>query len=203
MAAEGEKTTRAFIALDLPDALRSGIEYWGRTALSDPGLRAVPPASLHVTLAFLGDLSAAELERAASIVCETEPAAVGLVFSGAAPIGLPRRRRKKRVYAVSCDSPAAVGMQADLEARLLAAGVFEPERPFWPHVTVARVRSGRGSEGRGRALQGPSDELPGDLLHPFDAVRLTLYLSKTKSAGAEYAPLAQVELPRGTPDGQQ
>lgn len=202
MAAEGEKTTRAFIALDLPDVVRSGIERWGAKALADPGLRVVPPASLHVTLAFLGDLSAAELERAAGIVHETEPTLIWMIL-GAAPVGRPRRGQQKRVYALECDSPAAMVMQADLEARLVGAGLFEPERPFWPHVTVARVRPGRGSAGRGGAAERPSGGLPDDLLHPFDAVRLTLYLSKTKSAGVEYAPLAQVELPRGTPDGQQ
>lgn len=196
------KRTRAFIALDLPMAVRDALRVWGESELSHPALRAVAPKSLHVTVAFLGDLDDRDLERAASVVCRTPPAGVGISFEPV-PVGLPHRGRHKRLYAVSCHSPGAAALEAGVRKRLIAAALYEPERDFWPHVTVARVRGGNGSGRRAAVVKRPPGRLPEALLGPFDAVRLTLYLSKTKSAGAEYVPLAQVELPGGKPNGQQ
>jgi 2'-5' RNA ligase len=80
--------------------------------------------------------------------------------------------------------------------RLAAARLYEAEkRPFWPHVTVARVRAeGRGSR-RPQALERPPKELPPGLSEAFHGVRLTLYRSELQPLGARYVPLAQVELP--------
>ena len=79
--------------------------------------------------------------------------------------------------------------------RLAVAGLHEAEeRDFWPHVTVARVRSeGRGSRRPAAVARRPGD-LPERLKEPFYAVRLTLYRSELQPSGARYVPLAQVEL---------
>jgi 2'-5' RNA ligase len=92
-------------------------------------------------------------------------------------------------------------LQAGLQAQLAAARLYEPEkRPFWPHVTVARVRrEERGSQRPARVVRPPR-ELPKGLLQPFDAVRIVLYRSQIQPQGAHYTPLAQVELPA---DGRQ
>ncbi len=203
MTGDAPKTTRAFIALDLPEQVRSGVGAWGDAALDDPALRSLAPASLHITLAFLGDLDDVDLKRAAEVIYEADPGPVRIWFEPEAT-GMPReKRRRKRLFVLGCRSPAAVALQADVEAKLVETGIFEPERQFWPHVTVARVRAARDGPGRKEPVRKPPGRLSGELLEPFHAVRLTLYLSKTKSAGAGYAPLAQVELPRGTPNGQQ
>jgi len=196
------RTTRTFIALDPPQHIRAEIARWGKIELADEVLRAVAADSLHMTLAFLGDLGPEELRAAASVVCETEPRHTSVRLDPA-PVGLPKRGRAKRVFVLGCDSPAGVAIQDDIECRLVAAGIFEPDREFWPHLTVARVRSARrkgGAQISAGRLPGP---LPEALLEPFDAVRITLYRSKTKSAGPEYTPLAQVELPQGIHAGQR
>ena len=74
MAKERLKSPRArlFVALDLPGAVRSGIDAWGDEALRDPALRRLAPESLHVTLVFLGYLPEREVERLAAIVAEIE-----------------------------------------------------------------------------------------------------------------------------------
>ena len=93
-------------------------------------------------------------------------------------------------------APEAAGLHAELIGAGEEAGLIEPEeRPFWPHVTVARVRSeGRGSRRPARVAKAPG-EIPEELRKPFRCVRVTLYRSLTGPAGAEYVPLAQVELP--------
>ena len=195
MAKERLKSPRArlFVALDLPGPVRGAIAAWGREELSDPALRPVAEESLHITLAFLGFLPEKRIPRLGEIV-----AGVG----GPAPrIGLgepvPRPPRgRPRLFALPADSPAAVALQAGLEAELAEAGLYEPEkRPFWPHVTVARVRREERGSKRPAPVSRPPGALPKDLLQPFDGVRITLYRSQLQPQGAQYTPLAQVELP--------
>lgn len=197
MVTEISKASRArlFVALDLPESVRAGIATWGRKALDDPALRPVGPESLHVTLAFLGWTAEEEIPRLAEIV-ESSGAAAPSVTLGD-PVSRPEHGRP-RLFALSVDSPATVALQAGLGEKLLAARLYEAEkRPFWPHVTVARVRR----DERGAKRPAPVLKLPGmlpkELLRPFDGVRLTLYRSQLQPQGAQYIPLAQVELPAG------
>jgi 2'-5' RNA ligase len=194
MAKERLKSPRArlFVALDLPDAIREGVVAWGRRELVDPALRVVPPESLHITLAFLGYLPEKEIERLGEIVAGLGSPAPGIQLRG--PVARPSERRP-RLFALPVDSPGAVELQAELEEELVAARLYEPEkRAFWPHVTVARVRpEGRGSK-RPRDVRRRPGGLPKDLLQPTRAVRTRLYRSELKPSGAEYRPLAQVEL---------
>ena len=186
---------RLFVALDLPDRVRAGIAAWGERNLRDPALRAVPEPSLHITLAFLGNRDQAEVEPIVGIV-----RAVGAVRAPRIALGQPEQRPlrgRARVYALPVASEGTESLQAVLVSRLAAAGLHEEaeNRPFWPHVTVARVRrEGRGSQ-RPAAVQRPPKPLPQELLQPFGGVRLALYLSELQPGGARYTPLAQVDLP--------
>ncbi|MET0305746.1 MAG: RNA 2',3'-cyclic phosphodiesterase [Solirubrobacterales bacterium] len=200
MAKERSKSPRArlFVALDLPDAVRAGITAWARKSLIDPALRPVRPESLHVTLAFLGWLSEKEIPRLGQIVEASRGGAPSIQLSG--PVQRPERGRP-RLFALPAESPGAIALQAGLQERLVAAGLYEPEkRPFWPHVTVARVRR----EERGSKRPAPVSKLPGalpqGLLQPAVCRRMTLYRSELQPQGAQYTPLAQVELPA---DGRQ
>lgn len=184
---------RLFVALDLPEWLRSGIAAWGERALRDPALRPVAAESLHVTLAFLGSRPEREVAAIAAIVGECVAPAPELVLGEVEPRPL---RDRARVYALPVRSEGTVALRADLRTRLVAAGLSEAEsRPFWPHVTVARVRAeGRGSR-RPAVVEQPPKSVPTELLQPLRCVRLALYLSELQPGGARYTPLAQVDLP--------
>jgi 2'-5' RNA ligase len=195
VAKERLKSPRArlFVALDLPDRIRAGIVAWGEEALSDPALRPVPIRSLHVTLAFLGHRPEKEIERIAEVVRESAGAAPWVELLD--PLPRPPRGRA-RLFALPALSPGAEMLQAGLEQRLVEGGFYEPEkRPFWPHVTVARVRpEARGSR-RPAVVSDPPAKLPEALSEAFLGVRLALYRSELKPTGAQYVPLALVELP--------
>jgi len=195
MAKERLKSPRArlFVALDLPDDLREGIVVWGREALTDLALRPVAPESLHITLSFLGYRPEKEIERIAAAVEESAGPAPWVEMRDAEQ--RPPRGRA-RVFALPAISPGAGSLQAGLEQRLVEEGFYEPEkRPFWPHVTVARVRpEARGSR-RPAVVSEPPGPLPPELSEPRIAVRMTLYRSVLQPTGARYVPLAQVELP--------
>jgi 2'-5' RNA ligase len=195
VATERPKSPRArlFVALDLPDELREGVSSWGSEALADPALRPVAVESLHVTLVFLGYRPEEEIEGVAAVMRErTGPAPWVELLD---PVQRPPRRRA-RLYALPALSPGTEALQSGLEQGLAEAGFYEPDkRPFWPHVTVARVRpEGRGSR-RPAVVSEPPGKLPAALSEARICRRMTLYRSELQPTGARYVPLAQVQLP--------
>ena len=184
---------RLFVALDLPDELREGIVAWGREALADPALRSVAPESLHVTLAFLGHRYEKEVEEIAAVVRENAGPAPWVEVLD--PEQRPPRGRA-RLYALPVLSPGTEALQAGVEQGLVEGGFFKPEkRPFWPHVTVARVRPEERGSKRPAVVSNPPGKLPEGLSEARICRRMTLYRSELKPTGARYVPLAQVELP--------
>lgn len=184
---------RLFVALDLPEELRDGIAAWGVEALADPALRPVAPESLHVTLAFLGPRPEKEIERIAAVVVENAGPAPWVELLD--PVARPPRGRA-RLFALPVLSPGAEVLQAGVSRGLEEAGFYQSEkRPFWPHVTVARVRpEARGSRRPAVVAESPG-ELPAGLREARICRRMTLYRSELQPTGARYVPLAQVQLP--------
>jgi 2'-5' RNA ligase len=184
---------RAFVALDLPEAVRAGLAEWGARELTDEALRPVPAENLHLTLCFLGHIPEPDVDRAAALVTGARARPVPITLA-AEPVAKPRGR--PRLFALDARSPEAVELQAELAESLVAAGIFEPEaRPFWPHLTVARVRAERGRRRRPRAVRRRPGGLPAGLVHTFDSVRIALYRSNLRPGGAQYEPLACLDLP--------
>ena len=201
MAKERLKSPRArlFVALDLPQDVRAGLVDWQRTALSDPALRVVRPEALHMTLVFLGyqaEKDAKAIAKSAFDVNVEAPA----VELNREPVGVPPGKRP-RLIALAASSDQTVALQKQVEGRLVEAGFHEPEkRPFWPHLTVARVKP-EVPKGRKPALLRTSPHpLPEHMFRFFRPTRLVLFKSHLRRTGAEYEPLAELELPTANHD---
>jgi 2'-5' RNA ligase len=199
MAKERLKSPRArlFVALDLPDPVRVGLEAWQVRELTDPALRPVRPDALHVTLCFLSYHPERTIDQIASVVTgvEARPVEIGLKAEA-----VPVPPRRPRLFVVEGESPATSELQAELSDRLEAARFYKPEkRAFWTHVTVARVRPEKGARargGRGKPMRVESSPaaLPAELTEPFRAPRLALYRSFLRPSGAEYVRLDELNL---------
>ena len=180
---------RLFVALDLPSELVDALAEWRERALGAiPEARLVAPASLHVTLVFLGYQYERDVERITRICFEERPDGMGLSATGV--VGVPPRR--PRLYALELEDvgSAVAAWQAELSERLHDARLYEPEkRPFWAHVTLARGK-------RDRALPRLDEPptLPPELARPFTPPRATLYRSTLTPRGAIYDPLATLDL---------
>ena len=181
-----EPKARLFVALDLPREAREAVVAWRDEALGGrPELRLLPPESLHLTLAFIGHRPQADVEDIAS-------AALGAV-AGLGPALLRARGvaavppRRPRLFALDLDDDGggAAAIQAAVSRTLAAGGWYEPEaRPFWPHVTLARVRRDQ----RTPVLRAvPPSEA-------FVASEVTLYRSRLSPRGAAYEALASARL---------
>jgi 2'-5' RNA ligase len=195
VAKERLKSPRArlFVALDLPEEIRKGLVAWQGNALRDPALRPVRPESLHMTLVFLGYHPEKQIERIAEAALGVDAKAPEMRLEPE-PVGVPPGRRP-RLFALDAPSEGAVALQAEVERRLVEARFYEPEkRPFWPHLTVARVKRAKRGSQKPALVENQPGALPEQLFHPFSAVRLTLYRSHLRPQGAEYVPLAEKDL---------
>jgi 2'-5' RNA ligase len=175
-----ERPLRLFVALDLPDPIRDALAAAG--AAADPDAwRAVAPASLHLTLAFLGSRPPGDVATIARVLdAEADSTAPSLSLQG--PLLLPPRR--PRVLTVELDDRdgTLAALQRRVSDGLEAAGVYTPEkRAFRAHITVARLRP------RSRTAPAPSLDLDPA---PFTADRLTLFQSQPHPKGARYTPLS-------------
>jgi RNA 2',3'-cyclic 3'-phosphodiesterase len=172
---------RLFVALELPDAVVAALEGWAR-GLERPGLRILPPASLHVTLAFLGERPDAEAEAIGAAVTARAAPVEGL------RVGAPAWLGRGSALAVDLEDPegGCARLQRAVGEALEALGAYTPEaRPFRPHVTVARAHRGTRP---GRDVPEPPD--PGS----FPGTALILFRSLLSPRGARYRPLARADL---------
>ena len=160
-------------------------------------LRWVDRERLHVTVRFLGDQPD---EALASIVDRlAAPPSARAAFDAAVDgvDWLPSRSRPRVMigrFAAGCDGLR--GVRRDVDQRLGGLVADHDEgRPFTPHVTLARMREGRGARAAGSALTRLSLRFAA-VMH-VDAV--VLYASRLGRAGPSYEPLARMRLTR-TPD---
>jgi 2'-5' RNA ligase len=201
VAKERLKSPRArlFVALDLPDDVRAGLVDWQRTALADPALRVVRPEALHMTLVFLGYQAEKDVKTIAKAAFDvgTHAPAVELQTD---PVGVPRGNRP-RLIALAANSDETVGLQKRIEERLVEAGFYEPEkRAFWPHLTVARVKPEAPGSRKPALIRTQPHPLPEHMFRFFRPARLVLFKSHLRRSGAEYEPLAELELPTANDD---
>ena len=174
---------RLFVAAELPDEVRDALARWARDAVGrGEQPRRLDPASLHLTLCFLGEQPpSAVAPIARALVASAEHAAAVCDLRLGAPAWLPPRR--PRVLAVEVGDPAGTlrELRETLVAELAALLGWDPGRErFRPHVTVARMRPG---SQRAR-------ELPPTPPLRFAATTVTLFRSTLDPGGARYEALA-------------
>jgi 2'-5' RNA ligase len=181
-----ELDVRLFVALDLPPAVVEELMRWRAPVIAaEPILRPVAPEALHATLCFLGARPQAAIAPLGAVVeaCARPVSSLAL----GAPLWLPRRRPRVLAIALEDHHGELRSLQERLMGELVDGGWHEPEpRPYFPHVTVARVRGER---------DRPCRDLPAPpAASAFDGVALTLYRSHLEPSGARYDALARAQL---------
>lgn len=155
-------------------------------------LSVPPPENLHVTLAFLGELDSAEISRAADAASAAAVAAGGdwkLAWGNAG--AFPSLARPSVVWLGLADGVITAKVQGLLVAELRLRGLPFDDRPFRPHLTLARVRNGLT-----RQRAADLDAVIAALVAPVPAAveALVLYRSKLGRGPAVYEQLARASL---------
>ena len=128
---------RLFLAVRFPSDLAARAS----AALPDlKVLRRVAPDLMHVTLAFVGSVEAPILVDAAAAAHEAASATRAFEL-GLGTLGqFPERGRAHVVWLGFADPGPLVDLAERARRSLTAHGVSFDEKPFRPHLTLARVR---------------------------------------------------------------
>ena len=183
---------RLFFSVPLPDEARaaaaSAVQAMKRAAGDSP-LSWTKDEQLHFTLAFLGELPESDLPRLREVASTlSRLRAFELILSGAGAFPSPRKPRVLWLGAGQ-GGPELTELAKLLADGLRSAGFELEERPFHPHLTVARVKPG-GERGASRAL-GASPQ--GELAR-MRVDRLCLMQSQLSPHGAKHVVVAETRL---------
>jgi RNA 2',3'-cyclic 3'-phosphodiesterase len=189
MAAAQRGIVRTFVALNLASAVRDAA-HASLQPLVDRALpvRWTDAAGLHLTLKFLGDIEGAEIERLdaslRAVAQRHEPLTLQLGGLGA----FPSLRRANIIWLGVAAEPALMSLQRDTELALSRLGYAREQKPFRPHITVARARNGARPPDIERLI-GTHDWTTASPVETLDVMR-----SHLDPRGARYEPLLRIRL---------
>ena len=189
---------RSFVAIELPEEAKKGLASLRRELERDEHrfVKWVDPGGIHLTLKFLGNIPS---KRVTEVTEAMEKAAQGicpflLEISG---LGAFPSLKQARVLwvGVGGELDKLSTLQQNIDSALAALGFAREERPFVPHLTLARVREGAlAPERRGFG------ELVGSATfedkYPVEVEAIRLMRSQLTPAGALYTCLSVVGLDR-------
>lgn len=125
---------RLFFAIELPDEVQQSLIHWRAGNFAPDAGRPVPAANLHMTLAFLGDISKEKqraLETLAGRICQP-----GFILNLDDAGHWPRSRV---VWLGTRRPPRGLLQLANmLRAQAARSGCYQSPQPFHPHITLLR-----------------------------------------------------------------
>ena len=187
---------RCFVAVDLSEGVRGAVaraEEALRAGATGADVRWVAATGFHVTIQFLGEVPESRRDDLAAALAaaarDVQPFDLGARGMGS----FPNTRRPRVVWVGIEGATEELAALATRVGAAMAGCGFPPEaRPFTGHVTIGRVRTGRGLGALAAAIQARSAE-------PFGSwsVRdVVLYRSRLSPRGATYEALARPPLGR-------
>lgn len=193
---------RLFVGIAITEEIRKSIAAYAlrlENAMPDVPAKWVRPESLHVTLKFIG-----ESEKVAEIQDQLKSLASPPVTMRFRNVGF-FSPRKPRVFWLGVEAgPELEKLATSIDERLVRVGV--PKEPhtyqeYQPHITLARVGSGRpqpGARDRNKATMKALQDFVAKQLPPdfgtMTADEFILFRSETLPGGSVYTPLKRFPL---------
>ena len=183
---------RSFLAIELPESILRKIgEIQESLRSSHADVRWTNPEKIHLTLKFFGNIEESRIDPIFKAIEEpirnTPPFSIKVRGVGA----FPHLRNARVIWIGLLDERETLtSLQKEIEAYLEKIG-FQPEdRPFRPHLTLGRVKSGRGRDELAERMEGRGEEEFGD----FEVERVVLFKSDLRPSGPIYTPLREMKL---------
>jgi RNA 2',3'-cyclic 3'-phosphodiesterase len=205
---------RAFLAVQLSEPLRTTLAAVQSDVKRriihdvprDVSLTWVRPASIHLTVKFLGDIAEDLIMPLREAIAET------LTHHRILQIPLDRlgvfpRPQQPRVLWIgpseqweASDAAARLAsLHRAIEACCVALNLAPDPRPLSAHLTLARIKAGHRGVGQALAKSGAMDRLP-LAVDPLAVDAITLMRSELKPSGSVYTVLWESRLqPASTP----
>ena len=186
------EAVRTFICLQLPLFARDRLaSIQQRLRESEAQVNWVRPQNIHLTLKFLGPVPAEGLQDVVQAVQRAAVPAPSIPLELTVLGCFPNRRAPRVVWAGLKQFPEELrGLQQRVEKELVAIGFPAESRPFSPHFTLGRVRSGRNIRKLVAAMQA-------ERLEPlrFEVAEVVVMASRLHPSGALYTPISRIPQP--------
>ncbi len=180
---------RSFASIDLDDEkVLSQVESIMSSLQSLGGdLKPVERDNIHLTLKFLGSVSTGKIEEIKSALRQVTFPPFSLEIKGAG--AFPNLKRMNVIWVGVGEGWSQVELiYEQTEGLLYQLGFSRETRPFSPHITVARVKSGRKRDEIAAFLGHLTDESFGT----FNVENVRLKQSVLTPLGPKYSTLFEV-----------
>jgi 2'-5' RNA ligase len=183
---------RSFFAVELSAEIAAGVRrIQGELRDRSADVRWVRPEGIHLTLKFLGEVEPDRIEgivhKAEEAIQGVGPFSVGIRGGGGFPTA-----KDPRVIWIGVEDPSGMltQLQAGVETGMAELGFTRERRGYTPHLTLGRLRSGKGSKTMAQAL----DAIRASDLGNMEVQEVILFRSHLMPAGAEYTKLNSFQL---------
>jgi 2'-5' RNA ligase len=184
-----ESKTRAFIAIDLPQDIRSRIAEISKS-LDSSGIKVVGPEQLHITMFFLGYVDAGQLEAVKLAISDVSMRSFSVDLKG---IGTFDARSPRVVFVdIAEGSEGLKEIYAHLFEGISALRIKTDEREFTPHITIARLK--RFTSRETGAVNALVEKYPDYDFGAFLCTSIKLKKSVLARSGPEYTDIFVKEL---------
>ncbi|MGY5958416.1 RNA 2',3'-cyclic phosphodiesterase [Kosakonia sp. BK9b] len=164
---------RLFFAIELPADIQSQIVTWRAQHFLPEAGRPIAAANLHLTLAFLGEISRAKQQALETLAARIRQPGFTLTLDDAG-----QWLRSRVVWIGTRQTPRGLLQLADmLRAQAARNGCYQSPQPFHPHITLLRDAS--------HAVSLP----PPGFRWSFPVNEFVLYESQFINGRTRYTPL--------------
>ena len=128
---------RLFFAIELPADVQQQLVQWRAQHFAPEAGRPIAAANLHLTLAFLGEISAEKQKALETLAGRIRQPGFTLTLDDAG-----QWLRSRVVWLGSRQPPRGLLQLADmLRAQAARSGCYQSPQPFHPHITLLRDAS--------------------------------------------------------------
>jgi 2'-5' RNA ligase len=184
-----EKSMRSFLAVDPPreiiDAIVTIQDRLRKAIQGD--IRWVRPQGIHLTLKFFGTISESDVANISRVVNKTTSTIAPFTLCIKRVGAFPDVKRPRVLWlGMGGDVDTLIRLQKEVDADLQKCGFEKEDRPFRPHLTLARIKEPRGLIGLAKIMDKGEDYEVGS----FSTAGLNLFKSDLTPKGAVYTKLA-------------
>lgn len=183
---------RCFVSIELPGELKASIAAKTEFLRAEGGrdIKWVSPASLHLTLKFLGYVPEEQMGKIVELLSEAAKGRrpFALEVSGAGVF--PSESRPRVLWlGLKGELDSLLKLRQSVEDALVPAGFEKEGEGFSPHLTIARLKSPRPVPGLQSAFSTLKDTVFGNIM----VENICLMKSELRPAGSVYTKLAEFE----------
>lgn len=181
-----DQKIRSFLAIKLDDLLIQDANGFVTKIQSHyPQFRFIPPNNWHLTLHFLGSISAQEVDTLIKVLPEMaskmKPFSISLKGLG----GFPGEKKSRILWiGVSDKTNRLMHLKETLDQVLIKMKFPIETRPYHPHITIARARNPAICP-----ISGAEKNI--EFAHNSWVEKITLFRSDLSSQGPQYTPLSE------------